>query len=101
VIDLRSWPKRQNDASLRQIATLLENATSRRWPMLGMFALGMVAGAALGGYAVSHRSKLKRPGTHAHRGVDDPVGVATAENVKPAEVVTIGANHRRKAALEV
>lgn len=101
MIDLRSWPKKWNDASLRQIATLPENATSRLWPMVGMFALGMVAGAALGGYAVSHRPELKRLATHAHRGADELAGMATGEDVKPLAVVTTRTNHGRKTALEV
>jgi hypothetical protein len=101
MIDLRSWPKKWNDASLRQIATLPENATSRPWPLLGMFALGMAAGAALGGYAVSHRSKLQRLATHAHRVGNELAGMGSAEDVEPVVVVTTRSNHRRKAASEV
>jgi hypothetical protein len=101
MIDLRSWPKKWNDASLRQIATLPENATSRPWPMFGMFAFGVAVGAALGGYAVSQRSTLKRLATHAHRGADELAGIATGEDVEPNVVVTTRTNHRRKTALEV
>jgi hypothetical protein len=108
-MDLRSWPKkwndashRWNDASLRRIATLPEYSPSRPWPLLGMLALGLVAGAALGGYAVSQRSQMKRLATYAHRVGDELASMGTVEGVKPVAVVTPPrSNHRRKAALEV
>ncbi|MEO8745857.1 MAG: hypothetical protein ABI455_11405 [Candidatus Dormiibacterota bacterium] len=59
---MRSWPKKWNDASLRQIATLPEASSSRPWALVGMFAIGLVAGAAIGGYAVSQRSMLRQLG---------------------------------------
>jgi hypothetical protein len=71
VIDFRSWPKKWNDATLRRVVTLPENSPSRPWPMLGMLALGLVVGAALGGYAVSQRSQMKRLATYAQRMRDE------------------------------
>jgi hypothetical protein len=102
VIDLRSWPKRWNDASLRRIATLPENSPSRPWPLLGMLALGLVAGAALGGYAMSQRSQMKRLSLYAHRMRDELAARGRVETVKPVAVVTsTRSNHRRKATSEV
>jgi hypothetical protein len=101
-MDIRSWPKKWNDASLRQIARLPENSSSRTWPLLGMLALGLVAGAALGGYAVSQRSQMKRLAMYGHRMSDELAAMGKDEAVKPlAEAGTRHSNHRRKAASEV
>jgi hypothetical protein len=101
-MDLRSWPKKWNDAGLRDIAILPENSTSRPWPMLGMLAFGLVAGAALGGYAVSQRSQMKRLARHAHRMGDELAAMGREEAVKSGAAVTSSrSNHRRKAASEV
>lgn len=108
-MDLRSWPKkwneassRWNDASLRQIATLPEFPTSRRWPMFGMLALGLVAGAALGGYAVAQRSQMKRLASYAHGMGDELASMGSDEEVNPVSVDTsTRSNHRRKATSEV
>jgi hypothetical protein len=108
-MDLRSWPKKWNDASqkwndasLRQIATLPEYPRSRPWPLLGILAAGLVAGAAIGGYAVSQRSQMKRLATYAHRMGDELGAMGTPEAVKPVVVVMSPRPiHRRKAASEV
>jgi hypothetical protein len=86
VIDLRSWPKKWNDAALRRIPTLPENSPSRLWPLLAMFALGLVAGAALGGYAVSQRSQMKRLAGYAHRVGDELAARGRVDAVKPDPV---------------
>src|SRR5260370_11906038 len=68
--DLRSWGRHWNDAAMERIADMLpRRAPSRTWPMLGMLAIGLVAGAAIGGYAVSPRSHMKRLSEYA-----DPIG---------------------------
>ena len=100
--DLRSWAKRWNDASLRQIATLREPSPPSRWPLLGMFATGLVAGA-IGSYAVTQRSQIKRFVRRAliarRRVIDEFGGVKVA---KPVSVTTSHrSNHRRKAVAEV
>ena len=108
-MDLRSWPKkwndasqRWNDASLRQIATLPEYPRSRPWPLLGMLAMGLVAGAAIGGYAMTQRSQMKRLATYAHRMGDELAAMGMPEAVKPVVVVmSPRSTHRRKAASEV
>jgi hypothetical protein len=102
MMDFRSWPKKWNDASLRQIARLPENSSSRTWPLLGMLALGLVAGAALGGYAVSQRSQMKRLAMYGRRVRDELTDMGKDEAVKPVAVATSrDSNHRRKAASEV
>jgi hypothetical protein len=100
VRDLRTLGKHWNDAALERIAAgLPRRAQSRPWPMLGMLALGLVAGAALGGYAVTQRARMKRLATYAHSMRDELVG---EPEDKPAAVVTsTPSNHRRKATSEV
>ena len=101
-MDFKTWPKKWNDASLSQIATLPEFSRSRPWPMLGMLAVGLVAGAAIGGYAVSRQSQMKRLATYAHRMGDELAAMGTDEVIKPLDrVASAGSNHRRKAASEV
>jgi hypothetical protein len=105
-MDLRAWPKKWNDASSRwndtslsQFAHLPEYPTSRPWPLVGMLALGLVAGVVIGGYTVSQRSHLKRLSRYAHRMGDELAEMATEEVERPA--TTKRSNHRRKTAAEV
>ena len=99
--DLRAWAKRWNDASLRQIATLREPSPSRRWPLLGMFAIGLVAGA-IGSYAVTQRSQIKRLARRALMARREVVGeFGEVESAKPVSTTAHRSNHRRKAAVEV
>jgi hypothetical protein len=86
---------------MRRIGALQPEAPSRTWPLLGMLALGLLAGAALGGYAVSHRSQIKRFAVYSGRMRDDFAG-----NGEPARnTVAVGnprrSNHRREATTEV
>lgn len=98
---LRSWAKRWNDASLRRLANLREPSPSRRWPLVGMFALGLLAGA-IGSYAVTQRSQLKRLAELAFRMKDEAFDEsAEVEETKPVSVTSHRLNHRRKAAVEV
>jgi hypothetical protein len=102
--DLTSlWPKRWNDASLRDIATLPEFSRSRPWPMFGMLMLGLVAGAAIGGYAVSQRDRMKSLlAGQAQRMGDELGAMGSDESVDPVAGVTSDrSNHRRRAASEV
>lgn len=81
--------------------TLPEHSPSRQWPLVGMLALGLVAGSALGGYLVSQRSRMKQVDKYAHRMRDELDGMGKHE-VKPVAVATsTRSNHRRKAASEV
>ena len=98
MIDLRSWPKRWNESGLRDIAILPENSGSRPWPLIGMLAIGLVAGAALGGYAVSQRNQMQRLARQAHRMGDELAALGSEESPEP---VTSRSNHRRKATSEV
>lgn len=99
--DLRSWAKRWNDASLRQLATLREPKSSRRWPLLSMFAIGLVAGA-IGSYAVTQRSQIKRFAIRTLSVRDDVLDeFGGVERREPASVTSRRSNHRRKAAVEV
>ena len=100
-MDLRSWGKTWNDAAMRRLAILPERPHSHPWPMLGMLAIGLVAGAAIGGYAVSQRSQLKRLSAHAHRVGDELAALGAREAQVTARVTSARSNHRRKAALEV
>jgi hypothetical protein len=82
---------------MRRIATQLERRRSSRWPLVGMLALGLVAGAAIGGYAVSQRSQLKRLSVYVRR-MGDGLGDMDAPET---ELTVPRSNHRRKATSEV
>jgi hypothetical protein len=98
--DLRSMGKHWNDAAMERIVNALpRSSSSRTWPLLGMLALGLVAGAAIGGYAVSQRSHMKRLSDYAH-GMGNEFAPDTDED-NPVAVTTHRSNHRRKATSEV
>jgi hypothetical protein len=71
------------------------------WPLLGMLALGLVTGAALGGYAVSQRSHVKRLAMYARRLRVEPGGMGDGEDRAVSTVTVPRSNHRRKAISEV
>jgi hypothetical protein len=99
--DLKSWGKHWNDAAMERIANALpRNSPSRIWPLLGMLALGLVAGAAIGGYAVSQRSHMKRLTDYAHR-TGDELSSPDTDDDDPVTVTTHRSNHRRKGTSEV
>jgi uncharacterized protein YneF (UPF0154 family) len=100
VTDFRSWPKKWNDASLSDFVVLPEFKQSGQWPLFGMLALGLVAGAAIGGYAVSQRAQMKRLAKHARRMGDELAAMGQDEVNQPA-ASTSRSNHRRKATSEV
>lgn len=100
--DLRAWGKRWNEAALERIANSLpRRAQPRPWPLLGMLAVGLVAGAAIGGYAVSQRAQLKRLTAYAHRMRDELKSTGEPKVNPVAVVASTRVNHRRKAASEV
>jgi len=69
--------------------------------VLGILALGLVTGVAIGGYAASQRSQMKRLSNYAHRPGDELSGEVEAP-AKPLAVVTSPrSNHRRKVAVKV
>jgi len=101
VTDIRSWAKRWNDASRRHIAILRDPSPPSRWPLLGMFAIGVVAGA-IGSFAVTQRSQIRllaRRALIARRQVLDEFGGVEVAN--PVSVTSHRSNHRRKAVAEV
>ena len=86
---------------MERIADALPRSSpSRTWPLLGMLALGLVAGAALGGYVVSQRSHMKRLSDYAHR-LGDEFSDPDSDEDNPVAVTTHRSNHRRKATSEV
>ncbi len=100
-MDITSWPKKWNDTSLRDIAHLPEFSRSRPWPLLGMLALGLVTGVAIGGYAASQRSHMKRLSNYAHRLGDELSDRDEAPATPRAAVASPRSNHRRKAVVKV
>src|SRR5258708_25949559 len=99
--ELRSWGRHGNGAAMERIADMLpRRAPSRTWPMLGMLAIGLVAGAAIGGYAVSQRSHMKRLAEYADRmggemsspdrGDDHPVAATPPRSHPPPPTTSSG-----------
>jgi hypothetical protein len=102
VIDLRSWGKHWNEAAIERMAASLPSRTpSRPWPMVGMLAVGLVAGAAIGGYAVSQRAQIKRLAASAQRMGDGFAAISPGEPEAAATARSPRSNHRRKATSEV
>jgi len=98
--DFRSWPKKWNEASLSDFVSLPEfKQSGGQWPLFGMLALGLVAGAAIGCYAVSQRAQMKRLAKHARRMGDQLAAMGDTDSDKGATAAR--SNHRRKAKLEV
>jgi len=96
---MRNWAKRWNDAAVRRI---VQRPQSSRWPLFGMLALGLVAGAALGGYAVSQRWRLQGLTEYAHRVRDLRTAMGMHEGDDGATIVTVPRSElRRKATSEV
>ena len=69
--------------------------------MFGMLAIGLVAGAAIGGYAVSQRNQLKRLAKRARRMNDDLKAMSLGETDEQVAVTSHRSNHGRKATSEV
>ena len=99
--DFRSWPKKWNDASLGDYVTLPEfKQSGGPWSLLGMLALGLVAGVAIGGYAVSQRAEMKRLAKRVHR-IGDELAEAAEHEADTHASTTPRSNHRRKSSVEV
>jgi hypothetical protein len=87
---------------MRQLAS--RKPASDPKPLVGMFALGLLAGA-IGSYAVTHRPQMRRLANRALAFRNDALGELArsgrieAENA--ASVTTHRSNYRRKATLEV
>ena len=76
-------------------------SSPRPWPLLGTFAIGLLAGT-IGSYAVVQRSQLRllaRRAMIATRQVLDEFGVVGV--AKPVSAASQRSNHRDKAAVEV
>ena len=69
--------------------------------MFGMLAIGLVVGAAIGGYAVSQRTQLKRLAKRARRMNDDLKAMSLGETDEQVAITSNRANNRRKSTLEV
>jgi hypothetical protein len=101
VTDFRSWPKKWNDASLGDYVTLPEfKQSGGQWSLFGMLALGLIAGAAIGGYAVSQRTQMKKLAKRVHR-IGDELAAAAEDEADQPVTTNRRSNHRRKSALEV
>ena len=78
-----------------------EPSAPSRWPLLGMFAIGLVAGA-IGSYAVTRRSQIKRLASRALMARREVLGeFGEVEAANPVSVTSRSSNHRRKATVEV
>src|SRR5258708_7658238 len=99
--DLRSWGRHWNDAAMERIADMLpRRAPSRTWRMLGMLAIGLAAGAAIGGDGVSQRAHMKRLSEYGVR-MGDEMSARDGDDDTPGAVTRRRSTHRRKTTSEV
>jgi len=84
---------------MRRLVQRYEPSQPSRWPLFGMLALGLVAGAAVGGYAVSQRSRFERLPELALRVREMRAGRRLQDDGE-ATVVAVSSNPRRKATSE-
>ena len=86
-------------AAVRRIVRRYDRSRSSRWPLFGVLALGLVAGAVLGGYAVTQRWRLSE---YADRIRKLRADMSMHEDDEGATIVTVPrSNLRRKATSEV
>ena len=98
---LHTLAKTLNAAAMRRLGNVREPSRPRRWPLLGMFAIGLVAGA-IGSFAVTQRSELKRLAELAFRmkgRVEDES--AAIKDANPVVLTARRSNHRRKRVAEI
>ena len=100
-MDFRSWPKKWNDAAMRRMAWRFEQPRPSRWPLVGMLALGLVAGAAIGGLAVSQRWRLEKLSQFVHRARNEDTEMGMHEGDLAGVIPVPRSNERRKATSEV
>ena len=98
-MDFRSWRNRWNEATLPQIPILPFESRSRHVAPAGVLALGLAAGAAIGGYAVSQRAQINRLALHARRMRDEMTSMGQLDE-EPVVVTTHRSNHRPKTTSE-
>lgn len=91
---------RWSDSSLKQIAHLAPRPSPSRWPLLGMFAAGLLVGA-IGAYAVTRRSHIRQFLAGEEEGLDEFVEVEASEPASFQSHRPNRSNHRRKAVVEV
>jgi hypothetical protein len=100
LIDLRSLPRRWNEAYGGRFATLPEPGSRSRWPLAGMFALGILAGAAITAVLMAQRSLSDAYGEQSYWMGDRVEGSGSAEP-EDVSVTTHRSNHRPKTTTEV
>jgi hypothetical protein len=75
------------------------------WSLFGVLAVGLIAGAAIGGYATAQRSTMRHLARQAYRVGDGLASMGGIEVIRPMSVTSPpynhSSNHRRKTAAEV
>jgi hypothetical protein len=78
---------------------------SRSWSLFGILAAGLIAGAAITGYAMAQRSTMRHLARQAYRMGDGLASMGGIEVIRPLSVTSPpsnhSSNHRRKTAAEV
>lgn len=107
-MDLRSLAKKWDDVSdkwddvsAKGMAILPRRSSPGPWVLLGTFVIGIAAGA-VGFYAVTQRSQLKRLATGAFMSGDEALGeFGGVDLADSSSLKSNRSDHRRKAAVEV
>jgi hypothetical protein len=101
VTRLNTLAKSWNEATMRRIVRRLERQRPSPWPLVGVLAVGLVAGAAIGGYAVSQRRRITKLARYVAQ-LGDRVGQSDMQSeLEAADANTVPlSHHRRKATTE-
>ena len=89
-----------SDSSLKQIASMAPSRPSSRWPLVGMFTVGLLVGA-IGAFAVARRSQIKEFLGADYETLDEFAEVETSEPPSFSSHRPNRSNNRRKTAVEV
>lgn len=89
-----------SDSSLKQIASLAPRRSPSRWPLVGMFTAGLLAGA-VGVYALTRRSRIKEFFSGGYETADEFAEVEASEPASFTSHRPNRSNNRRKTEVEV
>ena len=85
---------------MHRIASRFERTRPSKWPLVGILALGLVAGAAIGGLAMSQRWRMERLSELVRRARRQDTEMGMHEGDLATVIPVPRSNDRRKATSE-